>query len=342
MQQQQVIPRRFPGIRRRISLFLVTALCGLIGAVLLVAYKQGAFVRHTSIYFYAEDVFGINRGMSVRLFGVPVGSVKSLEIEERGVKVELSINSEYAPRLTKGAHARLTREGYIGAANIQLVPGSDPKGSRDPVAEGEVIGYVPNRGVAELVDDIKNQLTPVVAELRRMIVELNRPDGDLRKSLQAASTVLQQLPETNRELRRLLHDADRTVLAVGGKAQAALASTERLATQAEKELPLLSGKLGTALDSIAEAATEIRAATRKNGDALHQVLSQTPALMHAGEQLVRDGGQLARDGQELVGAAKSTWLLRDYIEVPAMRTLPMDSFESYGGGALSRAGSARR
>lgn len=335
MQDQQVIPRRFPGIRRRISLFFVTALCGLIGAVLLVAYKQGAFVRHTSIYFYAEDVFGINKGVSVRLFGVPVGSVKSLEIEERGVKVELSINSEYVPRLTKGAQARLTRDGYIGAANIQLLPGSDAKGSRDPVAEGDVIGYLPNRGVAELVDDIKNQLTPVAGELRRMIDELNRPDGDLRKSLLAASTVLQQLPESNRELRRLLQDADRVVLAVGGKTQATLASTERLATLAEKELPLLSGKFGTALDSIAEAATEIRAATRKNGEALHQVLLQTPALM-------REGGQLARDGQEVIGAAKNTWLLRDYIEAPAMRTLPMDSFESYGGGALSRAGSAPR
>jgi ABC-type transporter Mla subunit MlaD len=321
MQEQQVLPRRFPGIRRRISLFLVTALCGLIGAVLLVAYKQGAFVRHTSIYFYTDDVIGISKGMSVRLFGLPVGSVKSLELAGRGVQVELSIVSEYVPRLSKGSHARLTREGYIGAASLLLVPGSDPKGSREPLAEGDVIGYVANRGVTELVDDIKNQLAPVVGELRRMIAELNRPDGDFRKSLLAASTVLQQLPETNRELRQLLHDADRTLLAIGGRAQAALASTERLATRAEKELPAVTGKLGTALDLIAEAATEIRSTTRKNGEALHQVLSQAPALL-------RDGAQLVRDGQEVVGAAKSSWLIRDYVEPAAMRTLPLDSFEA--------------
>lgn len=327
MQDQQVLPRRFPGIRRRISLFLVTALCGLVGAVLLVAYKQGAFVRQTAIYFYADDVFGINKGMSVRLFGLPVGSVKSLEITGRGVQVELSIVSEYVPRLTKGSHARLTREGYIGAASILLVPGSDPKGSREPLAEGDVIGYVPNLGVAELVDNIRNQLAPVVGELRRMLAELNRPDGDFRKSLQGASTVLQQLPETNRELRQLMRDADQTLFAVGRRAEATLASTERLGTQVEKELPALSGKLGTALDSIAEAATEVRSATRKNGEALHQVLSQTPALM--------------RDGQDVISAAKNSWLIRDYIEPPAMRTLPMDSFESYGGGARIPAAAQR-
>jgi ABC-type transporter Mla subunit MlaD len=321
MQAQQALPKRFPGIRRRISLFLVTALCGLVGAVLLVAYKQGAFVRQTSIFFYADDVIGINKGMTVRLFGLPVGSVKRLEITVRGVQVELSVISEYVPRLTKGSHARLTREGYIGAASLLLVPGSDPKGSREPLSEGDVIGYLPNRGVAELVDDIKNQLAPVVGELRRMIAELNRPDGNFHKSLQGASTVLQQLPETNRELRQLMRDADQTVLAVGRRAEAALVSTERLGARAEKELPVLAGKLGTALDSIDQAAAEIRSATRKNGEALHTVLSQTPALL-------RDGGQLVHDGQDVVSAAKNSWLIRDYVEPAAMRTLPLDSFEA--------------
>jgi phospholipid/cholesterol/gamma-HCH transport system substrate-binding protein len=335
MQDTQLLPRRFPGVRRQISLFLVTAVCALIGAVLLVAYKQGAFVRHTKIYFFAEDVFGINKGMSVRLFGLPVGDVKNLEITDRGVRVELAIVSEYAPRLTKGASARLTREGYIGAANIQLMPGSDPQGSREPVRDGDVIGYVPARGVPELVEDIRAQLAPVVAELRRTLAEVNRPDGDFRKSFASASALIQELPETNRDLRRFLRDADRTVLAVGSKADAALTSTERLTTQAASELPALTRKLGAALDSIGEAAVEIRAATRKNGEALHQVLVQTPAL-------VRDGGQLLYDSQEVIGAAKASWLIRDNLEPPAMRTLPMDSFESFGGGARLSAAAARR
>ena len=334
MQDTQLLPRRFPGVRRQISLFLVTAVCALIGAVLLVAYKQGAFVRHTKIYFFAEDVFGINKGMSVRLFGLPVGDVKNLEITDRGVRVELAIVSEYAPRLTKGASARLTREGYIGAANIQLMPGSDPKGSREPVSDGDVIGYVPARGVPELVEDIRAQLAPVVAELRRTLAELNRPDGDFRKSFASASALIQELPETNRDLRRFLRDADRTVIAVGSKADAALTSTERLTTQAASELPALTRKLGAALDSIGEAAAEIRAATRKNGEALHQVLVQTPAL-------VRDGGQLLYDSQEVIGAAKASWLIRDNLEPPAMRTLPMDSFESSGGGARPSAAARR-
>ena len=317
MQDAHVPPRRFAGIRKKISLFMLTAVFGVAGAVVLVAYKQGAFVRHTSIYFYAEDVFGINKGMAVRLFGLPVGSVRDLEIADRGVKVELSIISDYVPRVPKSSKARLTREGYIGAANIQILPGADPAGSQDPVSQGDVIGFVPNRGVTELVEDIKTQLTPMVNEMRRMFAEMNAPGSDFRKSVEGAAVVFQQLPQTNREMREMLRGAEGT-----------FGSASRVTGQLERELPVVTAKLGTALDSLAEAAGEIRAAARKNGDALHETLSQAPALM--------------RDGQEVVGAAKSTWLIRDYIEAPAMRTLPVDSFESFGAGPQVQAVKAPR
>jgi ABC-type transporter Mla subunit MlaD len=324
MQDAHVPPRRFAGIRRKISLFMLTAVFGVTGAVLLVAYKQGAFVRHTSIYFYAGDVFGISRGMAVRLFGLPVGSVRDLEIADRGVKVELSIVSDYVPRVPKSSIARLTREGYIGAANIQIVPGADPSVSSEPVREGDVIGFVPNRGVTELVEDIKVQLTPMVNEMRRMFAEMNAPNSDFRKSVEGARIVFQQLPETNRELREVLRDTDRAVKS----AQATFGSAARVSGELERDLPAVTTKLGAALDSLAGAATEIRAAARKNGDALHETLSQAPALM--------------RDGQEVVGAAKSSWLIRDYIDTPSMRTLPVDSFESFGAGLQVQAVKAPR
>jgi phospholipid/cholesterol/gamma-HCH transport system substrate-binding protein len=314
MQDEQILPRRFVGIRRKISLFMVTAVLAVIGIALLVAYKQGVFVRHTSIFFYAADVFGINKGMSVRLFGLPVGNVKDLQISDRGVKVELSIISDYTSRIPKNSNARLMREGYIGAGNIQIIPGVDPEGARVHVSQGDEIGFVPNRGIAEIVDDFKSQLSPVVTELRHLIAEMNRPDGHFRKSFESASVVLEQLPETNRELRQALRSAD-----------AALASTARVGAQTERELPRLAAKLATTLDSLSEAANEIRTTTKANGEALHEVLNQAPAIM-------RNGSELVRDSQEVVGAAKNTWLIRDYIDAPAMRTLPVDSFESFGAG----------
>ncbi len=325
MQDEYATPTRFAGIEKRVSLFLVAAVLALLGAVGLVSYKQGAFVRHTSIYFFAADVFGINKGMAVKLFGLPVGSVKTMLISDRGVKVELSIVSDYLAHVPKGSRAKLLREGYIGAANIHIVPRTEPNRAAEPVVAGEVIEFLPNRDVAELVDELKNQVTPLLAQLHRVIEDINHPESDFRRSATAARALLEQLPATNQEARKMLRDVDRSVLAVTPDAQASFGAAARLGAQVEQQLPAITGKLATALDTLAEAAQQVREQTRSNGEALNETLKQVPAL-------IREGGNLARDGQEILGAARNVWPLSSAIETRTMRTLSVDSFESAGPG----------
>jgi ABC-type transporter Mla subunit MlaD len=171
--------------------------------------------------------------------------------------------------------------------------------------------------VAELIEDFKTQLTPVINDMRKLVVELNQPNSDFRKSLAGANAVLQQLPETNREARAVLHDADTMVR----QADAAFASLGRVSAHMEQQLPVVTGKLAATLDSVSETSAQIRETTRKNGEALHDALAQMPGLL-------RDGGDLVRDGQDVVGAARNSWLIRDNLEVKSMRSLPVDSYES--------------
>jgi phospholipid/cholesterol/gamma-HCH transport system substrate-binding protein len=316
-------PRRFRGIRKQISMFLLTAFVGFVGVVLLVAYKQGMFVQHTNVYFHAPDASGINKGMSVRLYGVPVGAVKDIELADHGgVRVRVGINSDYIPRLPRSSQARLVREGVVGAASIQIVTGSAGQ-DRTPVAEGDVIRFIPHRSMTEMVDEIRQQMTPAFQELRKAAAEMADPGSDFRKSVTAMRELIELLPETTRDLRQLLRDTDRTMVAVGKQAEATLSTFARLGTQTEQQLPLLTGKLGTTLDFLNATATQLRETTRTNGDALRELLTQAPELM-------RGSGELVRDSQELAAAARRTWLLRDYIEPSQMRTLPVDSFESFG------------
>ena len=332
MQNEYATPGRFAGIEKKVNLFLIGAVLVLLGAVGLISYKQGVFVRHTSIYFYAADVFGINKGMAVKLFGLPVGSVKTMLISDRGVKVELSIVSDYLAHVPKGSRARLLREGYIGAANIQIVPSSDPNRAAGRIVAGEVIEFVPSRGVAELIDEFKTQVTPILAQLHRAIEAINHPESDFRKTATAARVLLGQLPDTNQEMRRVLRDVDRSVLAVSPDIQASFGAAARVGAQAEQQLPVLTGKLATALDSLAEAAQQVREQTRRNGEALNEALKQAPALMREGGNLIREGGDLVRNGQEILGAARNVWPLSSAIEARTMRTLSVDSFESAGPG----------
>jgi len=322
-------PRRFRGIRSQVNLFLLTAAIGFAGALGLVAYKQGMFVPHTNVYFHAPDATGINKGTAVRLHGVPVGSVKEIQFAERGVRVRMAISSEYISRLPRGSLARLTREGYVGAASIQILPGTAAT-DRSPVAEGDEIRFVAQKGIADMLDEVRQQLTPAFAELRKAAAEMADPNSDFRRSVSAMRATIEELPPATRELRQLLHDADRTLLtlglqaeSVGSQAETALETVARVGAQTEEHLPVLAAKLARTLDSLDATALQVRETTRTNGEALHELLIQAPELM-------RGGGELVRDTQELTTAARRSWLLRDYIEPSQMRTLPVDSFESFG------------
>lgn len=322
-------PRRFRGIRSQVNTFLLTAVIGFAGVLGLVAYKQGMFVQHTNVYFHAPDASGINKGMAVRLHGVPVGAVKDVEFADRGVRVRMAINSAYIPRLPRGAQARLTREGYVGAASIQIFPGTAAT-DRTPVVEGDEIRFLAQKGMADMLDEVRQQMTPAFQELRKAAAEMADPNSDFRRSVTTLRQVIEELPPATRELRQLLRDADRAVVAldrradaVGRQAEETLAIAARVGAQAESHLPVLSAKLAGTLDSLNATASQVRETTRANGDALRELLTQAP-------ELVRGGGELVRDTQELTQAARRTWLLRDYIEPSQMRTLPVDSFESFG------------
>ncbi|HWM44842.1 MAG TPA: MlaD family protein [Burkholderiales bacterium] len=315
-------PKRFRGIRKQVSAFLLTALLGFAGLVGLVAWKQGLFVQHTQIYFHAPDATGINKGMAVRLHGVPVGAIKDVELVDRGVRVRLGINSHYIPQLPRGAQARLTREGYVGAASIQILPGSTAT-DRTPVAEGDEIRFIAQKGMADMLDEVRQQMTPAFQELRRAATEMSDPNSDFRRSVSAMRELIEELPGATKELRQLLRDTDRSMLALGRQAESTLSILSRVGTQTEQQLPILAGKLGTTLDSLDATSKQVRETTRTNGEALRELLTQAPELM-------RGSGELVRDTQELTTAARRTWLLRDYIEPSEMRTLPVDSFESFG------------
>jgi len=321
-EEKLVAPRRFRGMRKQVNAFLFTALLGFAGLVGLVAYKQGMFVQHTQISFHAPDATGIHKGMSVRLHGVPVGAVKDVELADRGARVRLAINNHHIARVARGAQARLVREGYVGAASIQILPVS-AGADRTPVAEGDEIRFLAQKGIADMLDEVRQQMTPAFMELRRAASEMSDPNSDFRRSVSSLRELIEELPGTTRDLRQLVRDTDRTMLTVGRQAEQTLAILARVGTQTEEQLPAIAGRLTTTLDSLNATATQMRETTRTNGEALRELLTQAP-------ELVRGSGELVRDTQELTTAARRTWLLRDYIEPSQMRTLPVDSFESFG------------
>jgi len=311
-----VPPARFSRLLLKVNAFLLIALLLVAAFLGLVAYKQGWFVHQTRIHFVTANALGLNKGMPVKLYGFTVGSIAGMELSDEGVDVQLSIMSEYMPRIPKGSIARHSREaGVVGAAVVDIVPGKPGPA----LAEGERIDFQPSRSIAEFIDDIRRQAVPAFNEMKNVLAQFKGSGEDIAVSLHSLRQEMETLPQTHRDLRKLLATTERAVADMNRQAGSALQATERAVTGIERAVPELTTKLGAAIESIDGAAQQLR----KTGEEAQGTIQKAQPVLERGDAVARDAG-------EVFNAAKRVWPLSDSFSEPIDRELPIDSFDARG------------
>src|SRR5262249_3825887 len=97
-----------------------------------------------------------------------------------------------------------------------------------------------------------------------------------------------------------------------------LKSAERAMASLEVAVPELTSKAGTAIESIDDAAQQLR----KTGEEAQGTIQKARPVLERGESVARDAG-------EVFNAAKRVWPLSDsFSETTADRELPIDSFDA--------------
>jgi len=309
-----VPPVRFSRLLLKVNAFLLVALLLVAAFMGLVAYKQGWFVHQTQIHFITANALGLAKGMPVKLYGFTVGSVSGMELSDEGVDVRLSIMSEYMPRIPKGSLAKHSREAsVVGAAVIDIVPGKPGPA----LAQGERIDFQPSRSIAEYIDDIRRQAVPAFNELKEVLGDFKGSGNDLAVSLSSLRKEMEALPQTHRDLRKLITTAERTVGEFGQQAGSTLQTTERAVASIEGAVPDLTTKLFTAIESIDGAAQQLR----QTGEEAQGAIQKVRPVLERGDAVARDAG-------EVFNAAKRVWPLSDSFSETAERELPIDSFDA--------------
>jgi ABC-type transporter Mla subunit MlaD len=306
-----VPPTRFSRLLLKVNAFLLIALALAAAFMGLVAYKQGWFVHQTRIHFITPNALGLAKGMPVKLHGFTVGSVSELALSvEGGVDVKLSIMSEYMVRIPRGSLARHSREaGVVGASVIDIVPGKPGPA----LTEGERIEFEPSRSIAEYIDDIRRQAVPAFNELKQVLGSFKGSGEDVAVSLHSFRKEMEQLPQTHRDLRKLIVTAERTM----AEASTTLKSAERAVASIERAVPELTAKAGNAIESVDGAAQQLR----KTGEEAQTTIVKVRPVLERGETVARDAG-------EVFNAAKRVWPLSDSFSETVDRDLPIDSFDA--------------
>lgn len=119
-----------------VKLAMFLAVTGLATLLLMMLLSNGSFVARTDYKAVFTDVTGVVKGDDVRIAGVSVGAVKSIEIVNRDrAVVTFSVNSDTP--LTENTNVQLRFRNLVGQRYFSLTQGSD--GAKSTLKAGSTI-----------------------------------------------------------------------------------------------------------------------------------------------------------------------------------------------------------
>lgn len=317
--------KRFEGLEPRAGLFIAVATLILLATIIASLIKHDTFTKTTRIFFFAHSAQGIHKGMSVQLSGFKIGTVQDLNIEpDARVRVTLGIDEKYTKLIPKDSEVGLSKEALIGASFIGIEPGKD---RTQTVAEDSVLTFYRAIDFADMAQDLKEKLDPILADVKQVTQSINDPQGDIRMTIANVRNATALVAELAQQVNRLATRSQGRVDAIAGKvdrvlnqtgsalerAHAALDTAARSLDTVEGRLPALLLRLDQSLKNVESVTADARRLSSSLGDDL------PPAI--------RDGRGLVEDAHEIVDGAKQAWPVRNFVAPPGQKALPLDSYD---------------
>lgn len=250
-----------------------------------------------------RDVDNLVPASKVRMVGVEVGTVHSMQRVDDGIKVTFGVNEEVAP-LHRGVNVRLGERSLIGEGYLDVTDGSgealpkrthlpdsavqpsvqlhDVLRSLDPQARKDLGGLI--RGVAKATGGTQQDLSATMEGLGHLGREGNTAldaiaaqSSDLRKLARDTTTLLRALDTGEGQIATMVENAETLTAATSGQ-RASIAETMRLLPGVLDSARTASGSINEVSGALGPVAANLRSASPFLNDSLRQLPSTTRDL----------------------------------------------------------------
>lgn len=260
-------------------------------ALLAVIWFRGDHIeRRPLVIVTRESIAGLNVKAAVRLRGVDVGKVESIDFDPadpRQILIGLQVNSS-AP-LTRGAYAQLGYQGVTGLSFVALadtgtdprpLPDRGPDGSAPPriALQPTLLDQLANAGPrllnganlatervnAVLSDSNRAHLEQALSELAGALTQINHSLAALQPAAQAMPALVQHVDQVTRHADAVLLDSQQTLASLApvvGRLDHSLQGFDQLTTDAGGLTRDLRERAGV-LDRLGSAAAQLESSTR--------------------------------------------------------------------------------
>jgi len=240
-QQQQI---RWSELK--VGLLVVTSIVLLAIGISLISGQVGFFSKTMEIRTLVPDAGGLKSGAPVRLAGVDVGTVHSVEISGRpdpsqAIEITMSFNRKYQSSLRTDSEAFLAAEGLLGERYINISKGS---AGAPEVQPGATIPFHATAEFSELVGgsrDLIDNLNVLTTRLNAVVSSIESGQGTIGK-LVMQEDLYRRIDVTVNNIQKLIADVSSGQGSIGKLIQsdevynhlnAAVTKFEDLADQAQ-------------------------------------------------------------------------------------------------------------
>ena len=193
--------------------------------------------RYQVIY---DNIDGLSASNPVRINGLSIGRVKSIEIlQDQGNKLLVTLDLNKDIRVTQGSQAILSDAGLLGGKEIQL----NIQAGKPLLEEGGMLVATKETGLTSLIREktlpVLNNVDSLTYQLNRVVAQFDQTGVVLKQTLQSADAGMKTLEMTVSENRAGL--------------RATLANVNHLATsltETEQRLNPILTKMDTFADSL--------------------------------------------------------------------------------------------
>ncbi len=158
----------------KLGVLTIAAIIIAAATIFLVTGGKGFFWQRYSLKTRFANVAGLKPGSPVRLAGVELGSVTTVDLVGEQVDVTFEVNKEYRSRITTDSRATLGSVSLLGESAIDITPSS--RGTSIPEW-----GYVPQGKTAAQLADVTDQASQGINELTGLIHDVRAGRGTVGK-----------------------------------------------------------------------------------------------------------------------------------------------------------------
>jgi phospholipid/cholesterol/gamma-HCH transport system substrate-binding protein len=306
-----------------VGIFVAASLLVLGIVVFMIGEERKLFSERQFVRAAFKDVKGLSRGSPVRMGGVDIGAVDSINYaadqKDDTIFVRMSVVKDQARRIRQDSIAEVKDKGLLGDKMIVVTVGSP---EQPPVQEEGLVKTEESRDLEQILEDLKSTARGaerVMANLEKTTDAFaeDKFHEDIKRTVTHLSEIMQKLNEGDGYVPRLLSDkgeADKISATVGElKLSAAelrqLLASARMVVDRVRTGPgfahevLYEEKGSEAITQVGGAADELRLAlkgVREQRSLVHDVLYEKDS-----GEMIQNLNRTTADLQSIVADIKS-------------------------------------